>query len=102
MFVQGVPPYTQVPLTWIPLTQFFATLLHQSFSKQLMTFCDAEHSKLSEKEAQMSQGREIKVCLSFITSNQIKGKERIRTRTRGELHHTQTPALDRLAIWTKL
>ena len=96
MFVQGVPPYTQVPLTWIPLTQFFATLLHQSFSKQLMTFCDAEHSKLSEKEAQMSQGN--KVCLSFITSNQIKGKERIRTRTRGKLHHTQTPALDRLAI----
>ena len=69
MFVQGVPPYTQVPLTWIPLTQFFATLLHQSFSKQLMTFCDAEHSKLSEKEAQMSQGNKSMFKFHNVQSN---------------------------------
>ena len=73
MFVQGVPPYTQVPLTWIPLTQFFATLLHQSFSKQLMTFCDGEHSQLSEKEAQMSQGNKSMLKFYNVESNKGQG-----------------------------
>ena len=29
------------------------------------------------------------------------GRKRVQTLTRGKLHHTQTPALDRLATWTK-
>ena len=53
------------------------------------------------------------VCISFVQLTSLweqihtelmqkKSCMKLRTRTRGKLHCTQTPALDLLAIWTKL